>query len=280
MSIEVPADRWYSGQPTGHCPTFKLTQGQFVIADRKPFRIERVRPLETHEWPDKWVELWRARGMPDADEWRERPYRVDGFWENPGADQRVHGTIAPHGHMWDVLPEHYAVCRLCGELPPCTHVHNERITERATERLNEDMAILPGACHGCREPITKRQKSFTFPGANLVRPDLGDHTAIFHTRGKCYSALASYDKRWAAAEPDRARLFFCEGTLVHHADGSRECSQDDCTAKGELRDLVDHRCTVWHRPTASRAMYDVIGRAGEELCWCLDGAGAEQNGAA
>jgi hypothetical protein len=267
--LKIPADRWHSGQPTTLCPTPKLTQGQIVIVGRKPFRIERVRALETHEWPEKFVEAWRKQDMPDCATWHQRPYRVEGFWETPGASQNIHGTVAPDSHIWNVLPEHYSVCRLCGELPPCTHVLNERIMERAAERMTRDMAILPGMCHACREPITKRQKSFTFPGANLIRPDLGDHSAIFHTRQGCLGTVRSYDERWAKAESDRSRLFFCEGTITRHADGTRECSRDDCLAKGELRDLVDHRCAVWHH----RERRDI---GSGHNCWCLDGTRAEK----
>ena len=29
------------------------------------------------------------------------------------------------------------------------------------QRMEKEMAILPGTCHACKEPITRRQKSFT-----------------------------------------------------------------------------------------------------------------------
>jgi hypothetical protein len=273
-----PADRWYSAQHTDHCVTNKLEQGQIVIAGRRPFRIDRVAELPSEKWPEEFVSVWLDRGMPDAEEWRDRPMRVTGFWEGPDADTRGHGTTAPASHMWDVLPEHYAVCHKCFELPPCRHVHNERVMQRATARMTEDMSILPGTCHGCREPITKRQKSFTFPGANLIRPDLGDHSAIFHTRSKCYGALTAYDKRWAAAEPDRTRLFFCEGARTIHHTGDVDCDNPQCLAKGDLKDLVDHRCSIWHRPGTPGRLYDAMrdfGRnpgEGNDTCWCLTDA--------
>lgn len=275
---EHPADRWYSSQPTQSVNTTELTTGQIVIADRRPFRIDHVRELPSSEWPRRFIEAWRERGMPDTSTWWDRPFHVTGIWEDPDEDTRSHMTTAPAGYSWDVLPEHYAVCRLCGELPPCSHVHNERIMERAAERMAEDMAILPNACHGCREPITSRQKSFTFPGPNLIRPDFGDNTAIFHTRGACLGALRSYDKRWAAAEPDRTRLFFCEGTRTWHHDGTPECTRDDCTGKGDMARLVDHRCAVWHHPGTPGHLYDAMREFGHDpgtdndTCWCLGGA--------
>jgi hypothetical protein len=266
----TPADRWYSAQPSAACQTADLKAGLTIVADRKPFRIDRVTELAPSRWPDGFVEAWRTAGMPDTDTWKNRPMLVVGFWDGPAADTRQHETAAPARHLWDVLPEHYTVCHKCQELPPCSHVHNERIMQRASRQMDEAMAILPGACHGCREPITRRQKSFTFPGPNLARPDLGDHTAIFHTRDACRTALTSYDKRWAAAEPDRDRLFYCEGTIVHHHNGTRECSRDDCTAKGDLRNLVTHRCLIRHVPGASAFAYGLIGRANDAGCWCLD----------
>lgn len=261
------ADRWHSGQPTGWVMTYKLDPGQIVVAKRRPFRIDRVTELPTDKWPDKFVEVWRDQGMPDPHTWRTRPMRVNGYWEGPGADTRNHGTISPANHSWSTLPEHYAVCHKCLELPPCRHVHNERVMQRATERMAEDMAILPGSCHGCREPITKRQKSFTFPGANLVRPDLGDNSAIFHTRGRCFSAVDAYDKRWAKAEEGRERLFFCGGTMTIHYDDTAECDNPRCVAKGAHRDLVDHQCRVWHRPGPGSLAPG---------CWCVYGAEQEK----
>ncbi|MGW3563573.1 hypothetical protein ACWDSL_06670 [Streptomyces sp. NPDC000941] len=276
--IVIPLDRWYSGQPTSHQCTTKLATGIIVIADRRPFRIDRVTSLPTDQWPDKFVTAWREQGMPDPDQWWSRPYKVSGLFEGPNASDRLHSTVAPAGHLWDVLPGHYAVCHKCFELPPCRHVHNERVMERATERMAADMAILPGSCHGCREPITKRQKSFTFPGPNLIRPDLGDDSAVFHTRRSCYGSLTLYDRKWAAAEPGRIRFFFCAGTCVYHHDGTAECDNPQCVAKGAMVDLVDHRARIWHRPPTDCQIYDSIHafeqqrQTEQDTCWCLEGA--------
>jgi hypothetical protein len=277
VRIEVPADRWYSAQATEGRSTTRLTTGTIVIAGRRPFRIDRVTELPTDQWPDKFVTAWREAGMPDVEQWASRPYRVSGLFEGPNADDRLHSTAAAASHLWDVLPEHYAVCHRCFELPPCSHAHNERITALATERMEEDMAILPGACHGCRGPITKRQKAFTFPGANLIRPDFGDDSAIFHTRGRCYYALTSYDKRWTEAEEGRERFFYCDGTVVHHHDGTDECDNPQCVGKGAMRKLVDHRCQIWHRPDTDARLYGAMRDFGQEpgeghdTCWCVSG---------
>lgn len=257
-TITYSVDRWYSGQPTRARSTGKLQPGDIVIADRKPFRVREVREIPNDLWKDAFVNAWHAAGRPDAETWHNRPMDVHGFWETPDAEGRSCGVQAPLGHMWNVLPEHYSVCRLCSELPPCRHVHNERVMAHASERMDEVMAILPGLCHSCCEPITARQKSFTFPGPNLLRPDLGDNSAIFHTRSSCYGDLASYDKRWAAAEPERQRLFFCEGTQTWHHGGSSECDNPNCLGQGDMVKLVNHRAQIWHHPEH------------ESGCWCLE----------
>lgn len=280
--IRIDPDRWHYAGRARLVITSKLTRGTLVIAQRRPFRIDRIAELSTDKWPERYVTAWRDAGMPDTDTWWNRPVRVTGFWGEPDADTRAHATVAPASHGWEALPEHYMVCHLCRELPPCTHVHNEAIASRAEARFAEDMAILPSSCHGCREPITKRQKSFTFPGANLIRPDFGDNSAIFHTRGSCRDALTSYDKRWTAAEPDRTRWFFCEGTRVWHHDGSSECDRADCHAKGDMTRLVDHRCQIWHHPGDLDAAYGALNSfvpgvdTGQDHtgCWCLKGATA------
>jgi hypothetical protein len=265
MQISFDPDRWSPEQRTGWTTTADLEKGDVVVAKRQPFLVDRISEIRPEKWPKEYVDAWLKENMPDAQTWRRRPLRVDGFWQSPGADSRLHGTIAPASYAWDVLPEHYSVCHKCLEIPPCRHVHNETVMRNARAKMARDMAILPGSCHACKEPISKRQKSFTFPGANLIRPDLGDHSAIFHTRRKCAAAMRSYDKRWAAAEKGRSRLLYCEGRQTVHFDQSAECTNPDCTGKGELAEWVEHSVRVFHHPEGSR-----VTRG----CWCLAGLGA------
>jgi hypothetical protein len=271
MKIEMPngpdygPDRWRPSQPTAWMTTEELEPGNIIVAGRMPFLVDRLEELGSERWPQEYVDLWLKQEMPDAKTWRSRPVRVHGYWQNPGADTRLHNTVAPARHAWDVLPEHYSVCHKCLEIPPCRHVHNETVMRNATAKMARDMAILPGSCHACKEPISKRQKSFTFPGANLIRPDLGDHSAIFHTRHKCLDAMQTYDKKWAAAEPGRSRLLYCEGRQTRHYDQSTECTNPECTGKGALADCVDHSMRIWHHPQGDR-----VTRG----CWCVAGLGA------
>lgn len=263
MFFRYDPDEWRPSRqdPQHHHPTStgRLEPNAIVVWQRKPYRLLEVREMLHANWPEQYREAWVKQGMPDPDTWAYRPRVVVLRSEDDPKAKPVH-LARPDSTYWYTLPEHYAICRLCHELPPCQHVHNESIMERATERMNKEMAILPGTCHGCREPITKRQKAFTFPGANLIRPDLGDNSAIFHTRSDCYNSLDSYDERWAAAEEGRRRFFQCDGTLTTHYDGTTECTTPDCAAKGSLGGLVRHRMGIRHHPRGVRVV---------QGCWCL-----------
>jgi len=240
--------------------TGKLEPGDLVVFQRKPYRVVEVRERAHANWPDVYRDAWVKQGMPDADTWYCRP-RVVVLRSEEDPTAKTLNLQGPNDHYWHTLPEHYPICRLCKEIPPCAHVHNERIMDRATEKMAEDMAILPGSCHACKEPITKRQKSFTFPGANLIRPDLGDASAVFHTRSKCFDAIKAYDRRWGKAEEGRTQFFYCEGTQTQHHDDSLECSNPACTAVGDREDLVEHKLWVRHHPRMREA----------KGCWCLAG---------
>ncbi|WP_331756275.1 hypothetical protein OHA04_45230 (plasmid) [Streptomyces sp. NBC_01590] len=269
MHIRFDPDEWRPSEPGSYRKqsTERLQPETLIVWQRQPYRVIEVRELQHANWPEKYREAWTNHGMPDPDAWNYRPRVIVVRHEEQSQTKPLH-MVGPSSATWHVLPEHYAICRLCRELPPCRHVHNEAIMDRVSSHMAEQMAILPGACHACREPITKRQKAFTFPGTNLIRPDLGDDSAVFHLRGTCAGPRTSYDKRWAAAEPGRSRLFFCEGTLVTHHDGSKECDNTDCIAKGGHAEFVDHRMKVWHHPgdlAPSASLTDMV----VPHCWCL-----------
>ena len=257
MIIRIDPDAWHPEQrDAGHCSGSRLTPGQIIIWDRKPYRVVETRERDPFDWDDKTRDKWVDHGCPDPTTWAYRPLVVV-LRDVDQPDAKPLHLSGSASIMWRTLPEHYAVCRLCGELPPCHEVHNEKIAERAGERFEQEMAIMPGSCHACREPITSRQKFYRFDGPNLIRPDLGDGSAIFHLRTSCRYALQQYDKRWAAAAPGRRRSFFCEGHLVHHYDGTKSCSNPECPSVD-----VDHRAAEWHRPGV---------QAKWTGCWCVSG---------
>ncbi|MEU8726775.1 hypothetical protein [Streptomyces antimycoticus] len=260
MHFRYDPDEWRPELPgpVRSVATDDLTADTLVVWERRPYRVVEVREREQANWPKEYREAWVKQNMPDPATWYCRPRAIVLRSEEEPTAKPQH-LQGPNNYYWHTLPEHYPLCRLCKEIPPCRHVHNERIMARATEKMEKEMALMPGVCHGCREPITKRQKHFTFPGPNLIRPDLGDNTAVFHTRKGCWDFLSSYDKRWAAAEEGRSRFFYCEGTETEHHDGSFECSKPDCAAKRVHKDLVQHAMWVRHHPRMREA----------RGCWCL-----------
>ena len=66
---------------------------------------------------------------------------------------------------------------------------------------------LPGCCHFCLEPVTRRQKAVVFEGPNLRFPQLGEDSAVFHTRQLCLRDARGYGEAWAAAVPERIPKF-------------------------------------------------------------------------
>ncbi|GGS42023.1 hypothetical protein F2B00_03315 [Streptomyces parvus] len=266
MHFRYDPDEWRPAQ--GHsrlrANTGRLKPGSILVWDRQPYRLIEVRERDHADWPQNYRDAWVKHGMPDPATWGYRP-RVAVLRHDDQPQSKPLHLLCPDSTYWYVLPEHYWVCRTCQELPPCRHVHNEAVMERAAERMEKEMAIMPGVCHGCREPISSRQKSFAFPGPNLIRPDLGDDSAVFHTRNGCAGSMKAYDERWAAAEEGRRRYFYCEGTKTVHHDGTSECSTPDCLAKGNLADWVEHKLWIQHHPGSGP---EVQG------CWCLAAAAA------
>lgn len=257
MILRIREDDWYPSGRTGYSYASSLTTDQLVIWERRAHQVIETRERDLTDWPEQYREQWVERGMPEATTWSARPFVVVVRPDDDPTAKPQH-LLCPANHMWHTLPEHYAICRLCGEIPPCRHVHNEAIAKRAGERFEKEMAILPGCCHACREPITRRQKSVRFTGPNLIRPDLGDDSAIFHLRSKCHGSVRRYDERWAQAT-GKPRRFFCEGTMTVHQGG-----ETDCTELAVCPGDVDHRAQIWHRPESAVRM-KATG------CWCLAG---------
>lgn len=184
-----------------------LQPGMLVIHHREPKRVVSTSERPEDLWPqyfqDKWDALfqrWLAdpsdRPQPVKAEWWDRPVVVVLQPERGGAEDH---RIVQASRVWDVLPEHYAVCASCGELPPC---REEEIEQETASRMMETlrlMAIRPGACMGCGETIGGRQKLVSFPGPNLWRPDLPDGTVRFHARQECYGWVRDYREQWEAA---------------------------------------------------------------------------------
>lgn len=243
--------------------TTDLQAGTIIVAERKPWRLADIRPRPHINWNPDYLAVWEKHGRPDPEKWPYRPFMLI-LVPELGNDRRERHCEVGGAVRWAVLPEHFSVCRLCGELPPCRHEYNEAIMEHATEKMDEAMQILPGACHACKELIRPRQGTIRFEGENLIRPDLGNGSAVFHTRRQCFDEAFRYDEKWAVAERGRQGKLHCTGRAVHHFDGSMECSLGigcagplDATG-GQLQ----HRGgEVWHS----------AGRGYADGCWCTSG---------
>jgi hypothetical protein len=185
----------------------QLAPGVLVVWDRQPWRVVEVAERATDLWGEEYeerftaaVDAWERWGRGDRPEkttWRGRPIALVLVPDGEPQEKPIH-LIGPVSHSWDVLPEHYAICSACGELPPCRHELAEREADRQAARADVLMDIPPGHCLGCGEFITSRQQAARFPGPNLWRPDLPENSAAFHARQECSGEVDRYRRQWEA----------------------------------------------------------------------------------
>ncbi|MDX5568463.1 hypothetical protein PYK79_41410 [Streptomyces sp. ID05-04B] len=185
----------------------QLKPGVLVVYDRQPWRVIETaeRPLDL--WDDEYekrfaeaVAAWERWGRGDRPEkatWSSRPMVVVLAPDGKPHEKPTH-LIGPYHFSWQVLPEHYAICSACGELPPCRHELAEREADQQAARADVLMDIPPGHCLGCGEYVTTRQQAARFPGPNLWRPDMPDHSAVFHARQECSGEVERYRQQWEA----------------------------------------------------------------------------------
>ncbi|MFI8535423.1 hypothetical protein ACIGMX_34900 [Streptomyces aquilus] len=186
----------------------QLKPGVLVIWSRQPYRVVELaeRPLdlwgEKHEMRyatalEQWEQGGRRGDRPEKATWDGRPYVFVLQPDGQPHDEPLH-LIGPANYSWAVLPEHYAICSACGELVPCAHALAEREADKQAAVADVLMDIAPGHCLGCGEYVSPRQKAARFPGPNLWRPDMPDHSAVFHARQECAGAVERYRRQWEA----------------------------------------------------------------------------------
>lgn len=185
----------------------QLRPGMVVILSRAPYRIVEIREKPDDLWPEKYEAAWKAefdewartptdKPAPQRSTWRHRPVNVVVVPDGGGTEEH---RVGPASYVFDVLPEHYAVCVRCGELPPCREEEVDREVDKQVAKSDRLMSIQPGACMGCGETISSRQKTVSFPGPNLWRPDLADGTVRFHARSECSHWVYAYRGQWEDA---------------------------------------------------------------------------------
>ncbi|MGW6559440.1 hypothetical protein [Streptomyces hydrogenans] len=227
--------RWLPDQPTligrhdwpdegAEGTHLRLRAGSIVVLDRRAWRVLEITGYPTDHWPDAYEKAWRdhmelwwhaneLRGVnnqsvkpaSDRGNFYKRPVVLALRDENLPRSAPKH-WCAPASQGWQVLPEHYAVCRACGELPPCHHgEYSPEAGPRVPEQSGGIPLIVPeGCCMGCAELVKPRMRTVRFPGPNLWYPDLGEDTAVFHARSACEDQVALYRAQWQAKYPQPA----------------------------------------------------------------------------
>ena len=198
--------------------------GHIIVLERHAWRVLEIREKPEDLWPANYEQAWQkvvsrwitheasraageltswgapltAQPEPIRSQWYYRPVNIVlQHVDRPKSKPRH--IVASISCEWQTLPEHFVVCRLCKELPPCRHMETEATVNRAMADAERLMAIPRGACLGCGETITSRMKAIRFPGPNLWRPDWGTDSAVFHarqSREECSNAVWKYEQQW------------------------------------------------------------------------------------
>lgn len=262
MQIRFNINAWAPEQrPLNTKWAESLAPGDLVVYRKRAHEVVSTRSLPPEDWSDEVLTRWRDQNCPDQGTWMHRPF-VTKVKEPEAEDDTGINLLTVASYSWFVLPEHYSVCGRCGEIPPCSHVFAERRAEEEGERFEELMAIPPGCCMGCGEPITARQRTITFEGENLLRPDLPPG-AMFHLRESkgCHYAATRYDRLWAK-KTGQPRQMYCPGIRTFHADANKTV---DCSNYGACPGDVEHKKNFYHRYD------DRWTKAVHRGCWCLAG---------
>ena len=234
-----------------HVAWADLATGDLIALQRKPWRVIEVRPVPVVDWDEhdrtyyerakQWPRRVDGRGPLTEETWEARPLYLILVPAEGG--KRRHRKVRPYGYgSAYVFPEHYPVCRECGELYPCHELDIRAEAAREMREFEKYEKIMPGSCWHCNEPITHRQNAIRFDGENLFLP--GAPSVVFHARrsGGCRHAAMTYEKRWVKAGEGRRPRLSCPGNVIVHVDGA-ECTEDPhCPGPG-----VQHQSFMNHK---------------------------------
>lgn len=198
--------------------------GALIALERQAWRVIRTELVPLDEWTDDDEAAYqialRCGSNALREDWKDRPRRLH---VRAAGSNRSYTADFRNARYWHVIPDHHPVCVRCGELYPCRHIDAARDADQAGKHLDKLAARLPGCCWGCNEPITSRQKTIVFPGANAELP--GGPDVRFHQRNSCWGRALSYEKLWLAADPLNLRFLSCPGGQRTHANGTSECTE-------------------------------------------------------
>lgn len=197
-----PYDEWRPEQEgTTVLTTAEITPGTVVAWNYLPMLIVKTEEVSIANWKPGFVSDWKTAGEPAPATWAGRQMYI--HHQTDRTTEPIKMGTSPARWRWLVLPKHYAVCSRCGELPPCREVFMDRVMAVESTRIDFEMLLTHGTCHGCGQAVKPREHSMLFPGENLIRPDLGSNTAVFHTRQNCLPLALSYQERWLTADDSR-----------------------------------------------------------------------------
>ena len=209
----------------------KLAPGDVIWLDNSAWKVLLNEPAELDA-----VEQSRLRAY--RPEYREQfaPRRVkvqhlygprrDGLPDDGRAHLRTH---VGEGGIYRYFHGRVQLCSCCQHPWPCLESRQHEYAEKAAEEAVAHLEVPAGWCHGCKEPITSRQKSILFAGESPINPLVSD--VHYHLRSKCWGAAAAFEERWVTANPTRPRSLLtlrCSGHQQVHADGIPECGSPNC----------------------------------------------------
>lgn len=275
----VNPDRWEPGPDNrrddhGGCRWPQV--GDLIAWRYAAWRVHEIRPYEDTDLTDEQLAklekslekvkpedraAWRARKMPFHVILRHergpliiKPGEEKGFVRLRGGENttEVSFTSWPDKYNWTRLPEPYKVCSCHGHPHPCQEIDQTRLADYQLRQFQDlEDRHASGVCANCKEPITTRQKTLTFPEPSRTLP--GAPGPTYHAgRAACWAAAEEYERSGRLTDtPGIARIASCPGIqFIHEA---RNCPPDkriECTAGPE--------CTGLHGPP---------GHQRETPCW-------------
>lgn len=273
-------NRWEPGPDNRRDDGFRScarpAAGDLIAWRYAAWRVHQIRPYQTVDLTaeqlkklDKLVETVdpERREQARAQAWpfhiilrHERgPLIIEPGWEKAFKRLRdgsntheISFTSWPTKWTWVRLPEPYKVCSCHGHPWPCQDIDRQAVADVQMKQFKKlELSHTAGVCAYCREPISTRQKTVTFPEPSRLLP--GAPGPTFHAgRVNCWAAAEEYERRYRLADdPNIVRIASCPGIMFIHE--ARSCPPEkrvECTA--------GTGCTGLHGPA---------GHQREAPCW-------------
>lgn len=224
----------------------------------------------------------KLRGYTPEFRASHRPYRV--------TLRRRHGPKSPREnnlgdttlrvpagsfYRWDKYRSgRVPLCSCCGDPWPCRANLAEQAAAESARRVDElGRRAEVGACFGCGEPVTTRQRVIRYPDAENVRVLLAA-APVFHERRSCRPHVVEYERERARRLPDAPPVVDVRsGALLRWNDGTEVPIDPESYHAAVLRAIAldgvepreDGRLP---RSADARDRRDMWRRSGGGLCGC------------